>query len=239
MFLSRLRLNPANRAVQRDLADCQQLHRTLMKAFPHVQTDAPARREHGVLYRLETPTQSMPYVLVQSGLDPDWSFLPAGYLAPGAAPECKSLARAYTGIVSGDHFRFRLRANPTRKISVDDASRPKGWRPVRVELRGEENWMTWLDRKGGQHGFHLLASSVNSKVPDLRTAAAGRTFGHRSFHSPEGGKTPSHLTLFSVLYEGRIEVTDPVLFREALAAGIGPGKSYGFGLLSVAREPDL
>jgi CRISPR system Cascade subunit CasE len=37
-----------------------------------------------------------------------------------------------------------------------------------------------------------------------------------------------------VLYEGELEVTDTAAFRQALEKGIGSGKAYGFGLLSVA-----
>jgi CRISPR system Cascade subunit CasE len=38
-----------------------------------------------------------------------------------------------------------------------------------------------------------------------------------------------------VLFNGTLAVTDPERFRAALATGIGSGKAYGFGLLSVAR----
>lgn len=40
--------------------------------------------------------------------------------------------------------------------------------------------------------------------------------------------------LRSVLYEGVLKVTGPDLFRQTLIHGIGSGKAYGFGLLSVA-----
>ncbi|MBX5446264.1 type I-E CRISPR-associated protein Cas6/Cse3/CasE, partial [Sphaerobacter sp.] len=33
MYLSRLILNPRSRDVRRDLADCQQLHRSVMSGF--------------------------------------------------------------------------------------------------------------------------------------------------------------------------------------------------------------
>jgi CRISPR system Cascade subunit CasE len=38
-----------------------------------------------------------------------------------------------------------------------------------------------------------------------------------------------------VQFEGDLEVTDAAAFRAALAQGIGSGKAYGFGLLSIAR----
>jgi CRISPR system Cascade subunit CasE len=42
------------------------------------------------------------------------------------------------------------------------------------------------------------------------------------------------MTFGSVLFEGVLQVTDPDGFRETLATGIGSGKAYGFGLLSIA-----
>jgi CRISPR system Cascade subunit CasE len=39
-----------------------------------------------------------------------------------------------------------------------------------------------------------------------------------------------------VLFSGRLEVTDAALFRDALAKGIGSGKAFGFGLLSIANS---
>ena len=40
--------------------------------------------------------------------------------------------------------------------------------------------------------------------------------------------------LRSVLFEGLLQVTDPDAFRQTLIRGIGSGKSFGFGLLSIA-----
>jgi hypothetical protein len=38
-----------------------------------------------------------------------------------------------------------------------------------------------------------------------------------------------------VRFDGVLVVTDPALFRETVANGIGSGKAFGFGLLSLAR----
>jgi CRISPR system Cascade subunit CasE len=234
MFLSRLYLNPASRAVQHDLADCQQLHRTVMKAFPGALSES-ARQELGVLYRVER-TRAQISGLVQSKVEPDWSSLPVGYLVPGCAAECKPVTHEYAGLTIGERLRFRLRANPTRKIQVDDDKHPTGQRPTRVELRGEANWISWLERKGGQHGFQLLSVKTEAGTPDLRTSPGGRVFGFRATPVTGGPQARSRLTLFSVVYEGRLAVTNAELFRDALAAGVGPGKAYGFGLLSIARD---
>ncbi len=39
----------------------------------------------------------------------------------------------------------------------------------------------------------------------------------------------------SILYEGILQVADHEKFKDVLFNGIGSGKSFGFGLLSVAR----
>ena len=45
----------------------------------------------------------------------------------------------------------------------------------------------------------------------------------------ESASTPS--------FEGLLRVTDAALFREALTRGIGRGKAYGLGLLTLMRAP--
>lgn len=48
------------------------------------------------------------------------------------------------------------------------------------------------------------------------------------------GASASKITFASVLFEGLLRVTNPDAFRSALEMGIGSGKAYGFGLLSIA-----
>jgi len=46
------------------------------------------------------------------------------------------------------------------------------------------------------------------------------------------GRKPA-IRIYSVLYDGAFEVTEPDKFRYALQYGIGHGKVMGLGLLSV------
>jgi CRISPR system Cascade subunit CasE len=227
MFLSQITLNARNRMVRRDLADCQQMHRTVMSAFPQF-TGVPARKEASVLYRLEASEQAEPFLLVQSVLEPDWGEFLAREYAHDA--QVKPVDRQFReGLREGRHLRFRLRANPTRKISRDprpDGSRTNG---TRVELRSESDWIAWLERKGVQHGFRLLSVRAAPAVADVRSSKEGKIAGTK----PENGHA---LTLFSVLFNGRLVIEDAVRFLEGIQTGIGPGKAYGFGLLSVAPE---
>lgn len=236
MYLTQLILNPRSRAVWRDLADVHAMHRTVMSGFPNLAADGDARGRLGVLYRLEShPRTGEPTVLVQSAIAPNWAQLPQGYLLERAGmpnPDCKEVGAIFARLRPGTPLTFRLRANPTKRVSAHAA----GVRPEqvgkRVELRGEVEQLAWLARKGAQHGFIVLsvrAASGAAAIPDVRIRPGGKVVGRRPAGAP--------MTFAAVTFEGRLRVTDADRFRAALAAGIGPGKAYGFGLLSIAPPP--
>lgn len=236
MYLSRLTLDPHSHQARQDLANCQGLHRRLLSAFgPTEVTDPGARALLGLLYRIDESATRPAQVLVQSRKRPDWLALPDGYLFPSGGelenPACKQVSDFYAALRQGIMLRFRLRANPTRRIAAKNEAEKPEMRGKRVELRGEEKWLTWLARKGEQHGFALRRSRQSDGVADVQTIDQGKQKGWK-------GQDMSlrSITLSSVLFNGRLEVTDVEQFRQALELGIGSGKAYGFGLLSVARE---
>lgn len=231
MYLSQLELNTRNWDVRRDLADCQRMHCRLLRAFP--QTNGPARQDFGLLYRIEVDG-ACATVLVQSKAQPDWSELPTGYLA--ASARSKPLNGAYE-FRDGDRLRFRLQANPTRK--VDTKSGPDGKRRNgrREAVLTEEKQLAWLERKGEMGGFELLqvraspgiGAGPQRAVPAAETIEDEKLTGKHA--AKEGKKT---MTFGSVRFDGELRVTDADRFRQTLVEGIGSGKAYGFGLLSVA-----
>lgn len=223
MYLTVMRLDPHSPAVQRDLRDPNSLHQTVMRAFPLIMDpEHKARAYWSVLHRLEFERRTGRVLLyVQSGPAPDWSLLPADYLLVDGVPNpaVKLVAEAYERISAGRVLRFRLRANPTRKI--DTKSGPDGERRNgrRVPLTGLDAQVGWLARKAEKHGFELLQATIaaTGAAELMRSHSTGRTFQ-------------------GVLFEGRLVVRDPERFREALARGIGPGKAFGMGLLSVGPD---
>jgi CRISPR system Cascade subunit CasE len=227
MYLSRLLLDPRNWAVRRDLADCQELHRTVMAAFPQIQpSDGSARERLGVLHRLEVDRRRNHLVLyVQSLEKPDWSYLPPGYLEEHPDlenPACKPVGEKYRGLKPGSVLAFRLQANPTRKVDKKNQKDGPRWHGKRVELRREEDQIAWLRRKGAQGGFDLLGVRVQGQAKEQ---------GRR----PRSGGSGSPLTLAAVVFEGHLKITDADKFyQQSLTRGIGPGKAYGLGLLSLA-----
>lgn len=231
-FLSRLVLSPLSREVRRDLADVQALHRRVMSGFPAV--DGKARVAHGVLYRVE-PGPGGVSLLVQSRVPPDWGELPAGYvqedwLEAATAIATTRLDGLLAGFAVGQTLRFRLRANPTR--CIDSKSGPDGARRrgKRVPLRKEESQLAWLGRKGRAHGFELVEvrrSPAEGHVGDVLAREPAKVVGFRA---------GQRVTLEGVVFEGRLRVVDVQRFRAAVLEGVGRGRAYGFGLLSVAPE---
>lgn len=233
LYLSRLCLDGHTRAVRRELADCQALHRTLLGAFPALVLGAAGARERfGLLYRVEAVGEdgAVP-LLAQSRVAPDWSRLPPGYLRPtwdaveGYA--VKPLDQFYAGLRAGMALRFRLRANPTKRVSPrNEAERDPRWHGKRVELQREGDQLAWLVRKGEAGGFRLLTVATSREIPDVRATHGLNVTGKRA--------TTGRLTFGSVLFEGRLAIADAKPFHRTLTEGIGSGKAYGFGLLSVA-----
>lgn len=245
MFLSRLTLNPRSRQVRSELAQLYEMHRTLMHAFPEGPRDKAyeAREKYNVLFRVDLDSRCNSVVVyVQSTVKPDWSFLydRRDYLLANA-DRPKDIAKAYQQLQNGQVLSFRLRANPTKRIwKVTTAnSELKG---KRVGLLQEEEQIAWLVRKGKEResgksgGFEILVKEIENEngeihhVPRVDVRREGKQRGRKK----ENGS--SHATThLAVRYDGLLQITDVDAFRETLSKGIGPGKAFGFGLLSVAR----
>ena len=145
-------------------------------------------------------------ILVQSDLQPDWSRLPEGYLE---AVESKAIAPLLNALNADQILRFRLKANPTKR----DKSSGK-----RIGLRRPEDQESWLRRQGERSGFEVL---------ELRIGSTGGVTGRPK-------DKPSPIQLETALFEGLLRIVRPAVFHEALRKGIGRGRAYGCGLLSVA-----
>ena len=204
-----------------------------MSAFPNVKAESNARGVLGVLHRVDISDRiGRINLLVQSRERPDWSHLPGRYLLDTgghpANPAAKDITGAYEQVSRDMHLVFRLRANPTKRVNSRSTTERSGAQGKRVDLRTEEEQLAWLSRKAEQGGFEVMSVRAHPGVPDARVMPGGRIYGRR------GAAGDGRMTFGSVLFEGQLRVVDPDRFRETLASGIGSGKSYGFGLLSVA-----
>ena len=227
MFLSRLILNVRSGRVRQALGDCQSMHQLLMQGFPDTHGEE-ARRSLGFLYRVEPGRSGPPFVVTQSVVEPTWSGLGDGVLRLGeASAQIVNLEPFLATITEGQRVLFRLLANPTRK--VDTKSGPDGRRRNgrRVDVRSEDEQLEWLGRKLALAGLDALPLE-RSPYPDVRVTSLPRQTGRRG--------NGAIMTFGSVLFEGRAEVAGADAVRSAIASGVGSGKAYGFGLLSLAAD---
>ncbi len=229
MFLTRAHLNLRAPRVRWALADVYSMHQAVMHLFPDglAAADKGGRAQLGVLYRVEVnPRTGAPAILIQSERAPDPTPWQADFLDPQAAEAWSSKAlNTWSNLEGQQIVAFRLRANPTKKITPKSPSDAEKARGRRVELRGETALRQWLDRKATQGGFKVVQAELGDPG-DVRVIEEDRRSGKRG---------EQKMTFASVLFEGRLQITDPEVFRGTLKAGIGSAKSFGFGLLSIAR----
>ena len=195
LYLSQLWLNPRSRAAWHDLADCQGLHRTLLRAFPDgllppspaaagegqgvgvIPTAYPrgARAACGLLFRPETDRRTGAVrILAQSTVIPDWRALPPGYVAP--APGCpdgwstRLLPPTAWQVEAGARRRFRLRANVTAKVRAPRVPLAIEGVPnangSRVPLRTEGAQLAWLLAHATAAGFRVTLPAPGDAVRD-------------------------------------------------------------------------
>ena len=227
LYLSKLVINVYSREFRRDYADVRQMHRTVMSGYPDLSTGAPARQSYAVLWRLDRVHGG--YVqYVQSACKPDWSQLAGDYLTEPAL--VRSLQPVLDSIEPGRRFAFRLVANPVRAIPrPNERSQPKlseRTRGIKVALHNPQQQLAWLIRKGEQHGF-VIPTGVRGQ-PDAAPSPCQTLTSQRR----EGDS--GHITIEPVRFEGHLIVTDAAAFSNALRTGIGRGKAYGCGLISLA-----
>lgn len=235
LYLSRLQLDGSLRQVRAEVAHPYEMHRTLMRGFPAAPADA--RKASGVLFRPEPDEQvGVVTVYVQSAVKPDWALLRTfDYLLAEPEPP-KDLMCAYGRLRTRQVLRFRLRANPTKRIArpLDGNEAIVG---KRVALCCEEEQTAWLERKARERekgcpgGFELLMREVWEENGERRELACVNLCSEGK-HT--GRKKEHRLTHLGVRFDGLLRITDADAFRETLIRGIGPGKAFGFGLLSVA-----
>lgn len=220
MYLSQLILNPQSRQVRAEIANCYELHRTIMQAF-HEQAVGKER----VLFRLDIhPRTGVPFLLVQSTAQPVWEFLTTSeknYLLPGKELEDLGAFNPATKFFepqfsTGQIFHFRLKANPTVKKDRDGKKQGR-----RVGLFDENDQTAWLKRKLESAGAELLSVRTSNQADQ-----GGHLFRKEQRHV---------LTIHIVQFDGVLRVIQPDVFLAAVQAGIGSAKGFGCGLLSLAR----
>ncbi|WP_329612658.1 type I-E CRISPR-associated protein Cas6/Cse3/CasE [Streptomyces brevispora] len=217
LWLTRLVPDPRSRDARRDLADPVGMHRRVMSLFPSDAGPDP-RTRFGVLHRTEdTPTGA--HVLLQSTHEPDTSRLPDDYGTTLSRP----LDALIDAIRPGLTVRYRCVASPVRKPGA--TTRALYHLPPVVALTGtaaDDWWLRQADRSG--------LKPLTHHAQPLDTARGERR--------PDGAPA-QRVTHARTQFDGTAAIIDTDLLKAAVLNGIGRGKAYGCGLLSIApaRQP--
>ncbi|WBT08236.1 type I-E CRISPR-associated protein Cas6/Cse3/CasE [Corynebacterium sp. SCR221107] len=209
--LTRVLLNPERRQARRLITNPQVMHAAVRAAFP------PDLNESArVLWRLDKREhEHVLYIVGPEASDASHIVEQAGWATRPA--EIANYAPFADALLRGQHWNFELVANPTKSVPVKGGKRGKV-----VPLVGDEGQSAWLLDRAQRHGF-VAKECVIVERNHLRFAKSAEDNRRK-------------VTLGTVRYRGVLEVTSPELLRAALFGGIGRGRAYGCGLLTLAQR---
>ncbi|TCR11400.1 type I-E CRISPR-associated protein Cas6/Cse3/CasE [Streptomyces sp. BK205] len=221
--LTRIRLNRRSPAARRDLADAVSLHKSVMLLAPDDLGDNP-RQQAGLLFRLEDATNDTPStLLIQSHQPPDLTRLPRHY----GSTETRPLHPMFQALTPGRAVRYRITANASaaRRVLADHQPVDNKHGKKIVALYGDDA-LAWWQRRAQQAGLTLTTTDITpARFPRKRSRPADK---------PGEQDTPAGPVHVLTRFDGLATITDPVQLRHALLTGIGRGKPYGAGLLTLA-----
>lgn len=244
MYLTEFPLNMSRRESRRMLAAPYSLHAAIAGSFPSQQSGSEAGR---LLWRIDREGDVSASLYIVSPDVPSLVGLDEQIGWPDLPPQWKT--RDYEPLLSsisnGQVYRFRLVANPVvsrRAIRTEQGSSKRlphlttlqqaawlvgreAYEEVGVDLpdfiaqadstRAERNGFA-VCRSDDDGSLQLVVS--DSKVVKFPQGARGHT-----------------ITLATVRYDGILRVTDSDSLRHAMSFGIGHGKGFGCGLLTLAQ----
>ncbi|GAB3079029.1 type I-E CRISPR-associated protein Cas6/Cse3/CasE [Corynebacterium aquatimens] len=236
---TRISLNPQRRHAAKLLSDPQSMHAAVRASFPPDidQTDARVlwrvdKSEHeSVLYIVgpEKPTASL--IVEQAG----WDTRPA---------QTTEYERFLGSLRKGQRWRFELVANPTYSV-YEEGKRGKVKAHVSVHHQVE-----WLYKKAENAGFALppRPSLGDGGADSSKGDPAGAGTRWDGFDPPvvlerwtdvfqrsaAGGRSKAPVRIAKARFAGTLEVVDSATLASTLTQGIGRGRAYGCGLLTLA-----
>lgn len=221
-WLTKITPDLSSRRARAAFANAGELHRLLIDLASHHLGEEPmtSPRQHaGILFRVDEG-HTGPVLLAQSHGRLSVDRLGDGF---GQAAE-RDLTPFLDGLEKGKEVRYRLAATPCKRLGkseknaerLGERARP-GVHAYTRPLYGADAEQWWRERAKG-HGLELREVRSTGTAPALDPGRSGRR------------KVRLHMTRF----DGQAVVTDPDAVRRAVVEGVGRGKSFGCGMLSLA-----
>lgn len=231
MYFSRVQLNPHRREAKKLLASPRAMHGAVEACFPPSASEqrlprtlwrVDADRNDVRLYVVSSREPQMTHIVEQAG----WDSSPA---------ETTDYDRFLAGVTTGQRYAFRVTVNPVRREFV------AGKRGKLLPHLTEEQQLTWFLKKAERWGFAPLRGGADGETAAVKPGARPDELAvtvtkraDRSFGKYDGERRRT-VTQRQVTIDGRLEVTNAAALREYLVSGMGRGKAYGCGLMTLAR----
>ncbi len=166
---------------------------------------------HHPLWRIDRDANKTSLIMLSRDL-PDFTSFQKQFGLAGMQVETKTYDR-YIETIEGDMcYRFRLVANP---VVTKDGKRI----PLNMNRTEKYQYCTtdWLKDRLKRNGAEVVSC-------DISACKNNRISKHR--HG---------ITLYTVQFDGVLKILDSEAVKKALVNGIGHGKAYGCGLLTIMR----
>lgn len=208
MYLTRMELDTEKRNTMKAMISPNLFHGAVEAAFPGKRTRK--------LWRIDK-IRNHCYMLLLSDREPLLDQAVKQFGIKGSMWETKNYDSLLDHIEQGTKWQFRLTANPTRCVKNET-----GKRGVVRAHNTPYFQKKWLMDRCKKWGF-----SVAEEDFVIREAR------WQKFYKGEIRNYP--ITILSVTFEGILTISDSEIFKKTLTEGVGRGKAYGMGLLTVIK----
>lgn len=209
MYITRIELDRNKKATWNALKNPNLFHGAIESAF----NDKTERK----LWRIDS-LFGRRYLMIVSRTLPDFTTILRQYAPDNVEVQSKNYDAFLDSIKKGSLWEFRLTAAPMISKKPDGIKEKRG---IPMPIRKCEEQVEWLNRKGENHGFKVIGNvMIENPGPTL------------FMKGEQGARQP--VSFLKITYNGKLTVTDPELFRDAMINGIGREKAYGNGLLTIA-----
>ena len=242
MYLTKFPINMTRRETRFMLSSPYRMHAAIAGSFASVTQEQDGR----VLWRIDHGVNNTASLYIVSPNIPSLVGLDEQIGWPDLAQQWQT--RDYAAVLDmlkeGQIFNFRLVANPivNRRAITDKYGRSK--RLPHVTTLQQSAWLMgsdaytdaqlpvpeYLSHQSSSRAERCGFEVVKDKETGVRRLAVSNTRTW-SFKQGQGG---NNIRLATAQYDGVLRVSDAGLMRHALTNGIGRGKGFGCGLLTIA-----
>lgn len=232
-YLSRVWLNPLRTGAQRLLRNPHAVHAAVSGGLPAQPVD------ERLLWRLDVKKRHRAELLILTQTEPSWLHIVESAGWPDTV-EGAALVRDYQPFLDrlapGQSYAFRLRANPVQSTKRPEA--PSSRQQQRLDADGRHRGVVVPHRTASQQtqwfldrmdrwGFEVMTNADGSNQAGLEDRG-------RLVFSKGPPSHRSRIVLTTATLEGAVRIADATRVREVLLSGVGKGRAYGCGLITLA-----